>query len=185
MSYTVRVFRVNVWYVTGVTDPSLIHARDSLVRRRKDIDAAISALDRVMAGDQSGDEPAKPEGGASPEKNWTAESAIHRGDDRRGARTDTAEAIIKERPGVGVSPKELAEAMAERGVPIRSSNPVRAARAVADRVRARNADVELENGRFVYRPSDSPNGTPRSGAGRINREAFELPDHPPQEAIDE
>jgi len=75
------------------------------------------------------------------------------GGQRRGARTDAVETILKERPGEGMSPEELAEELARRGVELRSENPPRAARAAANRARERNPEVVLVRGRFMWRPS--------------------------------
>jgi hypothetical protein len=164
----------------GVTaDPSLTNALDTLLRRRAGLDRAIAALQEVIES-EGGSPAAQPAGSAN-----LSGVAVGRGtasgvltttpNERRGARTDTAEAIITERPGVGVSPQELADAMAERGVPIRSDNPVRAARAVADRVRTRNPNVELENGRFVYRPPESPNGSGTADSADSDQSRFRIP----------
>jgi hypothetical protein len=166
--------------VTVTADPALTQARDTLVRRRAAIDEAIKALDRVIESDTGPAPPSDPQPPSRPTSAETKPSLRHLAE-RRGARTDTAEAIITERPGVGVTPQELAEAMAERGVPLRSENLTRAARAVADRVRTRNPNVELENGRFVYRPPESPNGSATEATGRVRPEAFGQAADPQQE----
>jgi ribosome-binding protein aMBF1 (putative translation factor) len=135
-------------------DPSLTQALDTLRRRRTALDDAIHAIERVIADEYPTSTPAEAPAKSTPKAiEWKPVRQP-----RRGARTDTAEAIIKDRGAFGVSPQELADAMAERGVPIRSENPARAARAVADRVRERNPDVKLVEGRFVHRP-ESTNGT--------------------------
>lgn len=146
-----------------------MNALETLLRRRAGLDKAIAALQEVIES----------EGGSAATRPTAAEPAylsatatgvgsasgvLTTGGDKRGARTDTAEAIITEQPGIGVTPQKLADALAERGVPIRSTDPARAARAIGDRVRARNSQVKLESGHFVYRPEDSIGSQPAAAS---------------------
>jgi hypothetical protein len=124
-------------------DRSLTEARDTLIRRRDALDDAIQALDRVIGDGANRIEVAVDKAPAATSKA------------PRGARTDATEAIIIERGEHGISPLDLARELDVRGIPLRSENPERAARAAGNRARERNGQIKLENGRFVYRPSQT------------------------------
>ncbi len=139
-------------------DRSLLEARQTLVRRRDELDDAIRALDRVIGDHDAAGAPA--EMNRSPVR--------HRAG--RGARADATEAIIIEAGDGGVSPEELATAFEARGMPLRSATPGRAARAAGNRARDKNPQIKLEAGRFVYRPETSgpqpaASGVPEDNAG--------------------
>lgn len=125
-------------------DRSLIEARNTLVRRRDELNQAIHALDRVI-----GDKPAVM-APAKPNRNGTRSSL-----GGRGARTDAVVEILKAQPGEGISPGDLADLLEARGVPLRSENPARAARAAGNRARERDPSIKLEGGKFVYAPSET------------------------------
>ncbi len=125
-------------------DPSFAETLAKLRDRRTKIEAAIRALESVISDDP--DAPAPPRKTVAPSVG-------------RAARLRAIEALLKESPE-GLKPSELAAALAERGMPLRSDNPPRAARAAANRAKEQNPDIKLENGRFIYAPAQEQ--TPRS-----------------------
>lgn len=60
--------------------------------------------------------------------------------------------IFEEHPGEQISPQELANLMLADGWRTTSDNPARAARAAANRLRRDGHPIELQRGRFTYRP---------------------------------
>lgn len=127
------------------TDPAIDAALTTLRRRRQEIDDAIRALERIGGGSTADQKP-----------NRTAAKETAGGDRApgRGARTDAVEEVLMETPGRGLTPEQLAQALKHRGVPLRSDNPARAARAAGNRARQRNPRITLRDGRFVYLGSE-------------------------------
>lgn len=141
-----------------MSDPALVAALAALRARRTDLDEAIRALERVVAGDTPAE--AKPERIIPQLPN---PALFTRLPSRRGAQQEAVMEILTGEKGVPVTPEDLAGALERRGLPIRSDNPVRAARAAGNRAREKNPQIQLEDGAFVYRPHDASedeNGSP-------------------------
>jgi hypothetical protein len=130
-------------------DPSLNEALKTLRERRASIDDAIAALERLIGSEYASS--TEPRSAAKSRK-----SPVRRGaTGQRGARTEAVVEILRDRGPEGLTPNELASALDERGVPLRSDDPPRAARAAGNRARERDPHIVLENGRFVYRPNSA------------------------------
>lgn len=123
-------------------DPAIDAALFTLRSRRSEIDEAIRALERLGGSRDVTSDP-EPSVRKAPE----ARPATAAG---RGARTTAVEDVLKAQPGRGLTPAQLADALAERGVPLRSDNPARAARAAGNRARERNSRIVLRDGRFAW-----------------------------------